>query len=371
LHQSMLIYWLITNSSSTSQRHSPARAYLFERSSSRGKLMRHSERDSASENVRAAVAWLSARYVGATLVEFVQKLPTEEAEKVHAAALELKRLKAEDERHAKAARDIQLWSWVGGVAGVAAIDAVLRGSIATGLLFIIDGVIVAAIWWFASRAIRHEYSLAGAAITQRFRIEESVFKRIGVVYREAEGTVHSVARLAASHEKIQQGLRDSLAVYGEIQKGASLAREAGINPSLFQHRAYLLSQVLGGLPTEELLDHPDCERLFHEMNRLGLRDHTIEAILLRRTDADLPGSVYVTKQGDADNVGSREPIPECKSGASRIEVTPEMLSAGVSVLWASGAVLEQLDSDELLVRDIFLAMLGCLPSPQDEERTHQ
>jgi hypothetical protein len=249
--------------------------------------MQPSEQGSVAENVRAAVAWLSARYVGATLVEFVQKLPIEEAEKVHAAVLELKRLKAKDERHAKAARNIQSWSWIGGIAGVAAIDAVLSGSIATGLRLVIDGVIVAVIWWVASRAIRQEYSLAGSAITQRFRIQESVFERIGVVYREAEGTVHSVARLAASHKKIQQGLRDSQAVYEEIQRGASLAREAGINPSLFQHRAYL-NRVVGGLPTEELLDHPDCERLFHEMNKLGLRDHTIEAILLRRTDADLP-----------------------------------------------------------------------------------
>lgn len=250
--------------------------------------MQRSERGSVSEDIRAVVDWLGARYVGATLVEFVQKLPIDKAEEVHAAALKLKRLKAEHERHAKAARDIRLWSWIGGIAGVAAIDTVLSGSVPAALLLLFDGTIVAGIWWFASQAIRREYSLAGKATAERIRIEENVFERIGVVYREEEGTVHSIARLAADHRKIQLDLRDSHSVYEEIQRGASLAREAGLSPSLFQHRTYLLSRVLGGLPTEELLDHPDCERLFHEMNKLGLRDHTVEAILLRRTDADLP-----------------------------------------------------------------------------------
>lgn len=250
--------------------------------------MRRSDQGPVPENVRAAVDWLNARPVGATLVEFVQRLPTDEAEKVHAAALELKRLEAEEQRHAKTARNIQSWSWIGGIVGVAAIDAFLRGSIGGTLLLVTDGIIVATIWWFASRAIRQEYALAGKATTERLRLQEIVFERIGTAYSEAEGTVHSVARLAANHRKVRQALRDSSSVYDDIQKGASLAREAGISPSLFQHRTYLLGRVLGGLPTEELLDHPDCERLFHEMNKLGLRDHTVEAILLRRTDADLP-----------------------------------------------------------------------------------
>lgn len=241
-----------------------------------------------ADDVRKTVDWLGARYVGATLVEFMQRLPTDEAERIHAAALELKRLKAEEERHVKTARDVQLWSWIGGIAGIAAIDALLSGRMFAGLLLVIDGIIAAAIWWFASRAIRQKHSLAGRATADRFRLEESVFQRIGVVYGEADGRVHSIAQLAASHGKIQQELRVVSAVYDEIQRGASLAREAGISASLFQHRTHLLNRVLGGLPTQELLEHADCERLFHEMTKLGLRDHTVEAILLHRTDAGLP-----------------------------------------------------------------------------------
>ena len=52
---------------------------------------------------------------------------------------------------------------------------------------------------------------------------------------------------------------------------------------------------------------------------------------------------------------------ENDSGAPQIKVTPEMIRAGVDVLWASGAVEEQLDSDELLVSDIFHAMIDRLP----------
>ena len=242
--------------------------------------MQTSERACVPENVSAAVDWLSVRHVGATLVEFVQRLPADEAEKIRAAVLELKRLKAEDLQHIKVARNIESWSWIGGIAGVAAIDVTLSGSTAPVLLLVINAVIAGAIWWFASQAIRREYSLAGKATTERFRLHEKVFNRIAVVYSEAEGTVHSVARLLLSDNKTQQGLRDSLAVYDEIQRGASLARDAGISPSLFQHRTYLLNRVMGGLPTEELIEHPDCERLFHEMTKLGLRAHTVEAILL-------------------------------------------------------------------------------------------
>ena len=38
------------------------------------------------------------------------------------------------------------------------------------------------------------------------------------------------------------------------------------------------------------------------------------------------------------------------------EPTAEMVAAGVAVLWESGAIEAQLDSDELLVSEIFQAM---------------
>jgi hypothetical protein len=55
-------------------------------------------------------------------------------------------------------------------------------------------------------------------------------------------------------------------------------------------------------------------------------------------------------------------------GAGRLialeEPTAEMIEAGLSVLWASGAIEGQLDSDELLVAEIFQAMAKAIPSSE-------
>ena len=234
------------------------------------------------------MVWLSARHVGATLVEFIQKLPPDEAEKVHAAAIELNRLKSEDDRHAKRANNIRSWSWIGGVACLATFDAVLSTRIAPRTLLLLDAVIVAVMWWGSSQAIRREQRLAGQTTVGQYRIRETVFRRIGVIYNEADGRVHSVASLVEKQRKIRQEIDYSYAIYDEIEHGALLARRMGLDATLFQHRTHLLNRVLGGLPTEELLEHPDCERLFHEMNKVGLRDHTVEAILSRSIDVGLP-----------------------------------------------------------------------------------
>ncbi len=47
---------------------------------------------------------------------------------------------------------------------------------------------------------------------------------------------------------------------------------------------------------------------------------------------------------------------ETKADAAEIEVTPEMIEAGVRVLWDSGAVENPLGADRILIRKIFLAM---------------
>ena len=50
----------------------------------------------------------------------------------------------------------------------------------------------------------------------------------------------------------------------------------------------------------------------------------------------------------------------CETGrrneAEEIVITPEMIEAGVSVLWNSGAVENPLDADRILIREIFVAM---------------
>jgi hypothetical protein len=47
--------------------------------------------------------------------------------------------------------------------------------------------------------------------------------------------------------------------------------------------------------------------------------------------------------------------------ADAIEITPEMIEAGVAVLWASGAVDEKMGADRLLVSEIFRAMAQEVP----------
>ena len=71
--------------------------------------------------------------------------------------------------------------------------------------------------------------------------------------------------------------------------------------------------------------------------------------------------ITLTKQGGAHN------SPAAPQGAGAPVVTSEMIEAGVEVLWASGAVEEQLGSDKLLVSEIFQAMasLTSLSSGRD------
>lgn len=42
------------------------------------------------------------------------------------------------------------------------------------------------------------------------------------------------------------------------------------------------------------------------------------------------------------------------------QATPEMIEAGVEVLWASGAIEHPLEADRLLVRDVYRAMQKAL-----------
>jgi hypothetical protein len=55
---------------------------------------------------------------------------------------------------------------------------------------------------------------------------------------------------------------------------------------------------------------------------------------------------------------SREsPTPQGKAGAPEIEVTPDMIEAGVRVLWESGVVETPIDGvDQMVIQRIFVAM---------------
>jgi hypothetical protein len=52
---------------------------------------------------------------------------------------------------------------------------------------------------------------------------------------------------------------------------------------------------------------------------------------------------------------------ELQKPVPRVVLTVPMVAAGVEVLWQSGAVEGRLGSDELLVAEIFAAMVGAMP----------
>lgn len=56
---------------------------------------------------------------------------------------------------------------------------------------------------------------------------------------------------------------------------------------------------------------------------------------------------------------SLDPV-EAGAPEQEIEITPEMIGAGVHVLWGSGAVeTPMVDADRELVQEIFVAMSHC------------
>lgn len=71
------------------------------------------------------------------------------------------------------------------------------------------------------------------------------------------------------------------------------------------------------------------------------------------------GIITLTKQGP---ISSPTSAPDLGAGEpAQVEVTPEMVEAGISVLWASGAVEGELGSDKLLVAEIYRAMASLGP----------
>jgi hypothetical protein len=48
---------------------------------------------------------------------------------------------------------------------------------------------------------------------------------------------------------------------------------------------------------------------------------------------------------------------EKRQAGAEVEITPEMIEAGASTLWGSGTVEVPLDSDRLVVEQIFSSMM--------------
>lgn len=229
------------------------------------------------ESVDQAISWLNAKPAGSTLAEFLLRLPALEAERISKAVQDLRRLKLDEQRHGNEAGQINLWAWIGGAIGLFLILPNLSGR---PLPLLTDIAFVLAVWWLASRAIDRAFSNAGRAASARLQIHDDVFKPIGIQFDEDKERVYSLTRLVEAEQHLNKQLDAHRQAFAEILKGESIAKAKGVSPLLFEHRQHRLGTVLGGFSTEELLEHPDCEKLFREMCRLGLSEHTVEAILL-------------------------------------------------------------------------------------------
>lgn len=72
---------------------------------------------------------------------------------------------------------------------------------------------------------------------------------------------------------------------------------------------------------------------------------------------------------------SPQKVVDQATAAPEIEVTPEMMEAGLSILWESGAVEKPMEApDRELVRRIYLAMArlaGCVPACHQKVSEHR
>lgn len=243
---------------------------------------------SATESVTSAALWLDNLPGGASVTEFVGRLHAEEGERVGAALLEIRRLTNEESKYMNSARNVEVCAGVFGILGLVVIHATLERRFGGHFVLAIDAALVAATWWVARQWIKRQLARAHHAYLNRQRLRDETFTRVGVLYDDTLGVVYSKTRLQSLKKQMEENLEVNQAVFDQIVRGGELALKAGVDPNLLLHRKYLLNNVLGGLPTEELLEHPDCARLFHEMSELGLNQQTAEAILVSKMSEELP-----------------------------------------------------------------------------------
>lgn len=236
--------------------------------------------DDAGTGIRAATAWLSTRIVGSSVAQYIQKLPARQAELFLADIDRLKELSAEIERADEAVRRVETNGVLACIAAAIAALALSGIWLSDWLVLVASGLVVALCWWIKEKARARIWAEQNAAWMKRETIKERLDKQYGVVYREADQMLKARVAIEAQQARISEGLRINNAALKEIERGAALAAAAKIDRELVQ---YMRNQppVLGGLPTEELLEKPAVERLFQEMSAAGLREHTVEAVLSR------------------------------------------------------------------------------------------
>ncbi|MBU1212580.1 MAG: hypothetical protein KJ587_15075 [Alphaproteobacteria bacterium] len=241
-----------------------------------------------SEQLRDAREWLANRPVGATLVEFLQKLPVEQAEVLLVNAQEIKRLTAEEERSEAAAKQITERGAMIGLGALAAISILGGGIFPPFVLIATCGSVGAVTWWFTRSARNREWARQWDAWHRRDALRSEIRKRLGVAYYEKDERVHSLHAIKKQHDELTNALATNDKAFAEIQQGIEKGREAGIDSSLLR-KAQEITRVIGGLPTEELVEHPDTELLHRAMCQAGLHHFTIESILHQYGD-ELPVS---------------------------------------------------------------------------------
>lgn len=227
-----------------------------------------------------AAAWLAARPVGATLVEYLQRLPTDEAEQLLADVQQIKRLTAAEGNSKVRINDIEKKGLTIGSAGLLG-TSIIGGEFFSPLVgLIVGGLFAFTAWRHTSSARRCEQRLQNNAWVKRNALLSSIRERYKAEYYESDDRFLSLSEIRARQSRINRGIEANSTALAEIQHGLKLASEAGVDIS-HMHAGMRHTTVIGGLPTVELVADPETERLFREMCRHGLKEYTLEAILYK------------------------------------------------------------------------------------------
>lgn len=227
--------------------------------------------------------WLASRkHAGATVTEFMQALPHDEAERVRLALQNMERLKFKEAGARQLASNLQTAGVVAVAVQLLIAELFFIGWMPRAWFLLSEilalGLTVLLVWYLHRMARREQWAASG----HRAGIKKSEFERLGVYLNEPTGTVHSLALAKKQQERVADDLKLIKQMLAELKSGAELARKAGINMQ-YLDREYERGNPLltGRILLDDLLDEDEVSRIFSEMARAGLMAHTLEAILLR------------------------------------------------------------------------------------------
>ena len=237
-----------------------------------------------TKQVDDAEAWLSARPVGATLVEYMQRVPSDHAEALLTDVQEIKRLSTEEELSRARVKEISGNGWLFGLGGAAAISTLGSWLMPPAAVAGACGFVALTAWWYMRSSHRRESAMQSLAWSKCNALHSGIRERLGIQYTEADGRVRSLRSIQAQRQRITRDLALNEAACAEVRHGIRLGREAGIDTALVE-KAFQYIGVIGGFQTDEIVELPGTDRFFREMCSKGLREHTLEAVLQRYGDA--------------------------------------------------------------------------------------